>query len=346
MNKFIKWALYIVGLFFFTCGVYYGKVFLAPLALAGIIAILIFPLSAWFESKGMGRSLASLTITFISFLVSLGFGLIIGIQINNIVDKWSSIEKNMGPKIEQLSTYIVTHSPIKKAQIDSYIEKNPMSSLFSKNEESSGLSYVSDAISFVGEYILTFIYIFFFIRFRKKFVGVFKEYINPDNKNNLENVIANVVKAVQGYLVGKLKLIGLLIIFYGIGLGVSGVNNFIMVSIIAAVLTIIPYIGNMIGMGLALVFGYLTQGDTSVLVGILITFTIVQFAESYILQPYVIGSEVNLNPFFIILSVILGNILWGITGMVIAIPVLAIIKILFKTIPTLHPIAHLIEKKE
>lgn len=161
----------------------------------------------------------------------------------------------------------------------------------------------------------------------------------------MKDIIQKSATVTQQYLVGKLILMGILAVLYSIGLGISGVNNFIMISLIAALLTLIPYIGNIIGFGLAMAFGYLLSGDTSILIGIILTFSIAQFVESYVLQPYVVGDKVDLHPFLVILAVVLGNALWGIIGMILAIPVLAIISTIFLHVPPLHPFGFLLNKK-
>jgi len=83
-----------------------------------------------------------------------------------------------------------------------------------------------------------------------------------------------------------------------------------------------------------------------VLIGIVITFTVAQFFESYVLQPFVVGQKVDVHPFFVILAVIVGNALWGIIGMILAIPVLGIITIVFLHVPTLEPFGFLFSDKE
>jgi predicted PurR-regulated permease PerM len=109
------------------------------------------------------------------------------------------------------------------------------------------------------------------------------------------------------------------------------------------VLSLIPYIGNMIGVVLAVVLGALTSDDVgSALIGIAITFTIAQFVESYILEPYVVGQQVDLNPVLTILGVVAGSAVWGVAGMIIAIPVMGIIKVVCDQIDVLRPIGYLL----
>jgi predicted PurR-regulated permease PerM len=125
-------------------------------------------------------------------------------------------------------------------------------------------------------------------------------------------------------------------VLYSIGLGLSGVDNFILISLIAALLTLIPYVGNIIGFSLAMVFGYLTSGSTSVLIGIMLTFGIGQFIESYVLQPFVVGDRVKVHPFFTILVVVIGNFLWGVTGAVLAVPLFGIVTVVLLNISASH----------
>ncbi|PAU94309.1 hypothetical protein CK503_08860 [Aliifodinibius salipaludis] len=187
---------------------------------------------------------------------------------------------------------------------------------------------------------------FFMLNYRHRF-RTFLLRLFPDEKSgDVNQIVKESVNVVQQYLVGKLILIGLLAITYSVGLGITGVSNFILVSILAALFSLIPYIGNIIGFGVALIFGYLTSGEMGVLIGIVITFTVAQFLESYVLQPFIIGDKVDVHPFFVILAVIVGNALWGIIGMILAIPVMGIITIVFLRVPALEPFGYLFSDKK
>lgn len=231
----------------------------------------------------------------------------------------------------------------------------------SKSQSDSGLSslmgsgasagqqaaaFFSQVMSFFADYLLTFIYIFFLLTYRHRFKEFLLKLFPENKKSSVKKVINNSADVTQGYLVGKLLLIGFLAVLYSIGLGISGVNNFILISILAAALSLIPYLGNIVGFFLALSFGFLTSGETGVLIGIVITFAVAQFVESYILEPYVVGDQVDLHPFFVILAVIIGNAVWGIAGMVLSIPILAMINVVFLNIGPLHPFGFLLSRED
>src|SRR5690606_2489444 len=126
-----------------------------------------------------------------------------------------------------------------------------------------------------------------------------------------------------------------LTVLYAIGLGISGVDNVVFISILAALLSLIPYIGNIIGFGFAMALGVASGGESGTLLGIVIVFSVTQFIETYILEPYVVGDQVDIHPFFIIVTVILANIIWGVMGMVLVVPLVGMLNVVLKNVDSL-----------
>lgn len=344
-------TLSIIAIYFLFLGLTKAKAFLIPLTAATILALLMVPLSKKMERGFMSRPAASLLNTFIIFLVSVGFMVLVSFQVKNVVDQWPKIKDTMQPKIEQLRSFVLDHTPIEKQDLQESGQGSSGSIPFMGPSKSSSngqqaAKFFGQVMSFFGDYLLTFIYIFFLLNYRHRFKEFLLRLFPPEKKKNVKKVIEESASVTQRYLVGKLILIGLLAILYSIGLGISGVNNFILISVLAAVLSLVPYIGNIIGFGLALTFGYLTSGQSGVLIGIIITFSIAQFVESYILEPYIVGDQVDLHPFFVILAVIIGNMVWGIAGMVLSIPILAIINVVLLHVGPLHPFGFLLSKED
>ncbi len=165
-------------------------------------------------------------------------------------------------------------------------------------------------------------------------------------KESTGKILAESVGIAQSYLFGKLLLIILLAIIYSAGLSFSGLEDAILIAVIAAILTLIPYVGNFLGYGLAIVMAFLSGLGLPVAVGVTLTFVVTQFIESYVLQPYIVGDKVNLNPVATIVVVVLGGSVWGIIGMLISIPVLGILKVVFDQVPALHSLGYLIGQED
>lgn len=348
MNKNARIIFYSAAIllvfFLFFYGLAKGKGFFAPLFTAIILSLVMLPLSQKME-KHMKRYVAALLNTLILFLLSLGFVALVSIQIKGFVNDWPKIKEKMEPKIERLKTFVVSNSPLDEKDLQpGNSGQSSSSSGSSSTEKATGM--LSKVTSFLGNYLLTFVYIFFLLNYRRRFKVFVLRLFPEEKKESVKNVLEKSASVAPHYLRGRLILIGMLAVLYSIGLGITGVNNFIIVSILAALLSLIPYVGNIIGFFIAVAFGFLSSGDPMVLVGISITFIVAQFVESYILEPYLLGDEVDVHPFFVILVVVIGNMVWGVIGMILAIPLMGILTVILLHIPQLRPYGLLFSKKK
>ncbi len=340
----LKIAVFIIAGYFLLTSLVEAQGFFAPFLTAFILALVILPFVQLLERRKLSRTLAALISTTVMLLCSLGIVFLFSLQIKKFVNDWPTIKEEMKPKIEQLQSYVAQNTPLDREDL-TFASGNQerIKSMIPETGKTTG--YFTGVVGFLGNYLLCFIYIYFLLRYRHKFRRFLIRIFPDEEEGNVEQILKESSAVAPQYLIGKLMLMGILAILYSIGLGISGVDNFILVSLLAAVFTLIPYIGNLMGIFLAFALGYLTSGDLMVLVGILATFTIAQFVESYILEPFIVGDRVDLHPFVVILVVVIGNMLWGVIGMVLAIPVMAIIAVIFLHIPKLKPYGILISKK-
>jgi len=341
-NLLFYLTAFVLTTYFLFLGLSKAKGFFTPLITGVILSLIVLPLSRKMESK-MNRSIASVLNSVFLFLVSIGLMSIISLQIRSFSEDWPKIEETMTPKIERVKEFALQHTPLNEKDIQKTLNKSSISDLNLKNRV---MSFMSGLTSFMANYLLTFVYVFFLLNYRRIFKDFLLRIFPDDKRQNVKTIIDKSASVAPQYLIGKLMLMGLLAVLYSIGLGISGVNNFILVSVIAAVLTLIPYIGNIVGFAMAVVFGFLTTGETTVLIGIALTFTLTQFVESYVLQPYLIGEKVDVHPFFVVISVIVGNMVWGIIGMILAIPIMGIITVILLNIKNLKPLGILLSKTE
>ena len=333
----------ILSTFFLFWGLSKAKSFFAPFMMALILSLVVLPLASRME-RFMKRSISALLSSILIFLISLGLMAIISFQLRSLAEDWPRIREMMKPKIEQLENFALEHTPLSKNDLQK--ARNGSSIESGMTSSSKIADFMKKVTSFLANYILVFIYIFFLLNYRH----IFRDFllnVFPDRKRDtVKTIITESARVAPQYLIGRLMLIGLLIILYSIGLGFSGVSNFILISVIAALLSLIPYVGNVIAFLMAVVFGYVSTGDTMTLVGIALTFTIAQFVESYVLEPYVVGDRVDVHPFFVILAVIIGNMVWGIMGMILAIPIVGILTVVLLHIKQLRPYGLLLSKED
>lgn len=336
-------AVIAIGLYFLFTGLIASKNFLAPIVTAIVLALLMIPVSNKMDSWDMKRSLSSFFSTLFLMFVSLLIASLVFFQIKNFVDDREAIKEAMGPKLEQIEKYIVHNTNLEQVEIDAYKEKSDITTMLTNTKSGkTAVSILGLLVGFFTNSLLMFAYILFLPQYRKTFKKFILKLFSEERQQKVRGVIEKTATISQHYLFGRCILMIILAILYSIGLGLSGGSNFILISLIAAVLSLIPFVGNIIGLFIALTFGNLTTGETSVLIGVIITFTIAQIIDSYFLQPYVLGSKVNIHPLFIIIVVILGNAVWGIIGMAFAIPVLGIINSAFSHMEKLEPLGYLL----
>lgn len=343
----INFTLIVLGTYFLFMGLTKAQAFLKPLVTALVFSLLMVPVANKFESWNLSRILSSVVNTLILLIISLGFFVLISFQIKGFFEDWDKIQETMKPTIESFENFVLTHTPVEKEQLEEYKKENNASTLF--GERSGGekaFQAVNQVMGFFADYLLTFIYIFFLLNYRRRFKEFILRLFPKNKRGEVATVVNKTAGVAQHYLFGKLLLIIFLALLYSIGLGISGVSNFIFVSILAAVLSLIPYFGNIIGFFLALAFGVVSGGDSGTFIGVVVVFSLVQFIESYILEPYIVGDQVDIHPFFIIVVVIIGNMVWGVMGMILAVPVLGILNVVLLNVESLKVFGFLLSNNE
>lgn len=362
-------ALLVLSLYFFISGVSAAASVLKPLTIAALLAMVLLPLSRKLENWGVGRALAALFSVLVSIVAVIAFFGVFAIQVHNVSEDWPDIRKNLEPRIESVQDFISDKTGLDNEEQVAYLQRKiPFAGAGEDNLEKSGdaqaektketkdsgsssgevdadtVGRVGSAMAgifgFFGSFLLVFIYIFFFLMYRSKIKNSILLFLSKERRPEGNKVLAASVKLSEDYLIGRLILISILAVVYSIGLSAFGVKNAIFISIFAAILTLIPYVGNIIGFVLAFGMALFSGGELWVFIGVAITFSVAQFVESYILEPFVVGDKVNLNPLITILVVVLGGSVWGIVGMVISIPLFGILKIACDHIPPLSPIGY------
>jgi predicted PurR-regulated permease PerM len=330
--------------------------FLMPLAVAALLAMIILPVAEQFEKWGVARAWASLFADLIVIAAFVGMGFLLAQQIQNLTDDWPTIEKRVKAELKKATDFVEKKTGISLDQQQQKMGIDKLSKSTGQERSSQAISdsriaktaktAIGTLMTYFSNLLLIFIYIFFFLFYRSKLKKSILKFVNEEEKDNAEEIIDQSTSISQNYLYGKLVMILFLIVLYSIGLSVSGVNNAILIAIIAALLTFIPFVGNIIGFTLAAFMALISGAGTAGLIGVAITFTITQFVESYILQPYVVGDKVDLNPIITIIVVILGGAVWGLVGMLIAIPVTGIFKSVCDHIPALKPVGYLLGNED
>lgn len=361
-------VLIIIGLSLLFWGLVEARSFLLPLTVAALLAMIILPVCRWFEQKGIRRGWAAFLSELVIIAFFVGTAAIMAAQLESLEDDWPDIKDRIEPKITQLQEYIADKTGFSVGQQESNIpgdlpgvngstgqnraKKSPSAGgaqnrgLGSSSLLSSAEKVFSKVLNTLANLLLIFVYVFFFLLYRRKFKLSLLKMVPEKRQDKARKIISDSTRVSQQYLFGRILMILFLAVLYAVGLSLSGVRNAILVSLLAALLSLLPYIGNIIAYIIAVTLAFISGSGVGGAIGVSVTFGITQFVESYILEPYVVGDQVDLNPVFTIMVVVLGGALWGIVGMLIAIPLLGILKVIFDHVKVLQPLGYLFGEED
>jgi len=201
---------------------------------------------------------------------------------------------------------------------------------------------LSSLMSIFIHFILILVYLFLFIYYRshlKKFILML---VPPDETDETEKIISDAGKVAQKYISGLSSMIVILWIMYAAGFSIVGVKSALFFAVLCGLLEILPFIGNFTGTVITALAVISQGGSNGMIIGVIVTYLIIQFIQTYFLEPLVVGSEVNINPLFTILIIVFMEIIWGVAGMILAIPMLGIVKIICDHVTPLKPYGFLI----
>lgn len=331
-------AVYTLLLFvlIFT-GLYFASPFLIPLTLAAVLSMVFIRLCNFLESKGLGRAWASL-LCIVLFVLSIGLVVgLLSIQLGSLAENLDGMEKRMVSMLESLKGWIHETIGIEKQQQQKAIEQ-------STKGKSAGmiLSFATGLMGILVNTILVLVYMFLFLSMRSHIKKFILKLVPKKENADTADVIHQTGKVSQKYLSGLAAMIGVLWIMYGIGFSVVGVESALFFAVLCGLLEIIPFVGNLTGTSLTVLAVVAQGGDSKMIIGVLVTYFLVQFIQTYILEPIIVGEQVNINPLFTIMAIVLGELVWGVAGMILAVPLLGMVKIICDSYPHLQPYGFLI----
>ncbi|PZX61233.1 putative PurR-regulated permease PerM [Algoriphagus ratkowskyi] len=334
--------IFIIVLVFFLI---VGKSLLVPLFMGGFFAILLTPLSMWLESKKVPRTLSSI----ISLLVMIALvGGILTFVIGNVAsftqdfDDVSGRLTDYAEDIDQwsINTFSVDPELSEKANTD-YLKN-----VLTRNSSSIG-DFALNAVGSLTGLVLIPVFMFFFLLYRNHLTHVIIQIYKDKDPELVKMRIVSLRKVILNYIVGVVKVMGILAILNITAFSLLGIKHAVFFGTLGAMLNIIPYVGPFFGAMLPMIYSFLTKDSLFYPAGVLVSYQIIQMIEGNFLTPKIVGGNVNLNAFITFLGLIVGGTIWGVAGMILIIPMMAILREIFDLSESTRPYALLLgEEKE
>ena len=311
---------------------YVLKPLIMPVLYAIILAVMIFPVQNFLEKNWKcNRLFATLCSLGIIFLITAVLISLIYLQLSSI----SNSGEDYSQKISNLY-YSFIESVQKTFNMNN---SNPLLSrdfnigdILKGNFDKIG-SFLTESGSLISNLVLVPIYLFFFLYYRRFFRTFYYKLFKSKSKSFLNKMIDNVYSIQQNYLLGLIKVIFIVGVLNTTGLLILGIEHAVFFGFFAAILLLIPYIGVIIGSIIPAVVALATKDSYWYAFGVIAIFMFIQFLEGNFITPKITGSKVRINAFVAIISLIIFSMLWGISGMIVALPITATLKIIFDNTP-------------
>jgi predicted PurR-regulated permease PerM len=312
-----------------------GSIIIIPLVWGAFFAFALYPISNWLEEKRFPRALAilvtlifvtSIALTVFYFLTDQVLGLIA-----DIPEIQDSFERKMNIYLGDIAKYLGIELGGLPSTSDLLREQNIESALFE-----TGRVLV----------LLGVIPLFIFLMlFYKDFYMEFLRKISKEGEHSILNWIKESGTVIQSYLLGMLMVTIIVSIICGIVFYFLGIKYYLLFAVFIAVMNLIPYVGVIFSSLLLVFYVLLTTDSFFYPFATLFMLWLIQFIENNFITPVVVGSKVRVNAFAVILAILLGGYIWGVSGMILFIPLVGLLKITFEHFPALAPYGYLLGEK-
>jgi predicted PurR-regulated permease PerM len=332
-------SMVIVALYFF------GNV-LMPIIFSGMVSIILLPFARFWENMGISKGFSALITVLIISILIIGVVFVIIIQSQDIVQELPDLMKSNKDFLN------IKNIPFTSDSIQTYIDRH-IDTLTNIVQELKGALISLIEGSFIGLKNTLFflfscpIYIFFMLLYRD---NVFRFVEAYHKKEHDEGEGRKIIEEVKGSLYQYLKGLILVILIIGVlttvGLYILGIKNALFFGIVAAILAPIPYIGVIVSALIPTVLALLTKDSGWYAVGVIGIFAFIQFIEGNFITPRIMGNNTNVNPLIILVSLVIFGSITGILGVILTVPLLAVIKVIINYYPNLKPWTYLFEEEK
>lgn len=328
---FIKSTVVLFGIILLVYSLLNLRDILVPLSFALIIAILLNPVVTKLQNRKVPSVLAITIALLLGIVFFVGVIYFLSSQIAQFGETLPVLQQKFALILKDLQGWLESSFGLSiKKQVQLVNEGL-------NNSKALIGSTVGTALGTLAILFLLPVYVFLFLLYKSLIVNFLYEVFAEENSKNVRQILTQTKTAIQSYMVGILLEAIVVAILNSTALLILDVKYAILIGVMGALLNMLPYIGGIIAIALPVLMATVTKDGYSTQLGIVIAYAIIQFVDNNILVPRIVSSKVKINAMVSILVVLLGGALWGIAGMFLSIPFVAVLKIIFDRVDGLKP---------
>lgn len=328
-----KLSLTLLAIGIIMLAVYLGQDIIVPLALAGLLAVLLRPLERQLMRLGIPKLIAITLALTIAILIVSAVTVLISMQLADFSDEWPKLKRNIDLFYRDARRWIRREYSLSYRQQAEYL-KNAQSKTLETFQAPETLGVVTGPLATL---ILIPIYTFLLLYYRAMLIHFTVVLFAEEQKQRVLEILGQIKSIIQSYMVGLLLETTAVAVLNSAGLLILNVQYAILLGVMAAILNLVPYIGGLVATALAVMVTFISHPEIDVLLGVVGVFIAVQVIDNNFLVPFIVGSKVRINALVSILGVLVGGALAGLSGMFLSIPAIAMMKVIFDRVEGLEP---------
>jgi predicted PurR-regulated permease PerM len=332
---YIKASLFFIGLCALIAILYVAQSIIIPLIFAFIIAILLSPVVSLFVRLKVNRILAIAMTLLLTIIIIFACGAFVVSQASLFADSWPTFVEKFTLLLNNTISQAAIYFDVKPQHIHEWINKT-QGELINFNGAAVGQTLMSVGGAVAILFIIP-VYVFVILYYQPLLLEFIRRLFADNHQTEVTEIVSQTKTVVQRYLVGLIIEAAIIATLDASALLILGIDYAILLGIIAAFLNMIPYIGGIVAVALPMMVALATKESPWSAVYILISYYVIQLFDNNYVVPKIVASKVKINALFSIIVVLVGNMLWGVPGMFLSIPLLAIIKLIFDHIESLKP---------
>ncbi|MBW6491271.1 MAG: AI-2E family transporter [Lentimicrobium sp.] len=332
---YAKASILLIGLYVLIAMLSIAQGIIVPLVFSVILAILLHPVVSFFVRSGINKVIAIILTLMLTILVMAAFGLLIFSQASKFSESWPLMVDKFTLMLNDSIGGISGYFDISPQSIHEWIEKTRVE-ILNNSGAAIGQTLISVGSSLVALFLIP-VYIFLILFYQPLLIDFIHKLFGVGNKSKVTEIITQTKNVVQQYLVGLVIETIIIAVLEITALLILGIEYAILLGIIGALLNLIPYIGGVVAVAMPMMVALATKDSGWYALYVLAIYYFIQIIDNNYIVPMIVASKVKINALFSIIAVIAGNALWGVSGMFLSIPLLAVVKLIFDNIEPMKP---------
>jgi AI-2 transport protein TqsA len=338
---YVKAPLVLLGLALLVMTLHIASDIIFPLFFAAIFAIMLHPVEQWLLRRRVPPLLAITLTVVLGVTALLGLLYFIYLEASQLSSQMPLFKQKFAQTTTQVHEWLQNRFGLSDQKLQGWVSEagNKASSLLGGTLSAvSGLLVVATLIP---------VYIFLLFLYQRRLVDfLIQAFSGRQQDSGVTEVLRESKAAIQSYMVGLLIEGSIVAALNVAALLVLGIPYALLLGVLGALLNFIPYVGGLMAIALPVLMAFVTKQGYGYPLGVVAVYMLIQFIDNHFLIPRIVASKIKVNALVAIVGVLVGNAIGGVAGMFLALPVIAILKIVFDRIQPLKPWGMLLGDEE